>query len=799
MKLTDLLNIFTNSKSDNLDATYKAKVKEITDTFMSSIDELNETISIYLKDIIELKKIENKTPEQLAEFTNALRALEDARKELKIENELKTQLISIAENELKNSKNKVEQLNPLKGKFKDLFGTEVTSKITTMKDLLSGTFAGLEKAAKLAASQILNLNDRLIQFQRRTSGTLQPNALGFDKFGNNLIGNQSLQSITTSNGVSIDEFLNSISNFSDGEIFGGTNIKTQTEDLQKYGVEVAKLSHFYGINSESTKILSKVLTQQYGYSIKDTTNILKTGAKTAQMAGLNMGVFFDNLAAIADLQGDMFIAGGAEGLEKSAKLLTQLGLSARSLTKFSDGYQDLIGLTEKANRASALGFNDLAASTNKLFALNQSGEKGEGLFTEIASAAEGIKNLGYFNGKQINTSGIDALKALGFDSEQVKATQRLLNEERSLGISISKRLAKNLSSDEEGRLKAFQQSEMTITEKFDSMLSKVMEVFVDPLAKVASPVFSAILDTVITGFRLLSWALKPVLTVLNVFVKPLQWAASKIELFSQKIDGMLTTLGFNGESVIAKTLQTILGTITAWYIFSRTSYGKNKNQGSGQNYDDFNLKRGKKNGKNKSQNYRGFNLKGVKNFGKNKLSGLKGLSKRLGSAKGLGLIGSGLSVLGLVTDLMGDSSPQEKVKSAAGSLGGFGGGLLGGAALGSILGPIGTIGGGLAGALLGEQALNGIYDWLTNGGLQSTIKDANKEVDKDIQLRNITSSTSSSYSKIKDIMNTKIIDSNQRFLKQQKENAPKEPVIINVNTKTSILGSGAKTAFMNRN
>lgn len=416
-----------------------------------------------------------------------------------------------------------------------------------------GNFSTLLKlnlftALSLATEQLIDMNKELNDLQRKSGAVLSSNIIGFNEYGgnNSTVNGGGVKSTALTNGLDTSEFLDTFKAFDKGKILGGINLKEEQANLKEYGAEIGKINKFYGVNAESTKKVASVLTNQYGKGIKETTDIMSKAAGAAKDAGLNVGVFYDNMAKIADLQGSMFIAGGAEGIVKSANALTKLGLSVQTLSKIADGYSGLNDVISKQQQASALGLQNIAAAQNKAFAQIQLGKSADAVKTLQFSAAQDINRLGYKdkNGT-INTQGVQSLKAAGYDEEQIKSIQRLINEQKRVGASFEALRTGVGLTNEQMKMKAqIDEENMSIGEKFGALWGQVNATIIEPLANILGPLLKLTIGVVTDAFKILNTVLSPVI-----------W------LF-KKVGDILG--GFSSIGAVTKTLGTILAVLIAW-------------------------------------------------------------------------------------------------------------------------------------------------------------------------------------------------------------------------------------------
>lgn len=524
----------------------------IADLYKKRLDEARQTMDGFKPNTKEWFQAQQDWNDMLSEFNKAVKETDKAHKKYQ-------EHLAIAANRTGVTADAIESYNKsLQSSSKE----HVTAKKSggALMDTLNsklGNFSTLIKlnlftALSLATEQLIEMNKELADLQRKSGGILSSNIIGFNEFGgnNSTVNGGGVKSTALNNGLETSEFLETFKAFDKGKILGGVNLQEEQKNLKEYGAEIGKLNKFYIGNSEATRKVASVLTNQYGKGIKETTDIMSKAAGAAKDAGLNVGVFYDNMAKIADLQGSMFIAGGAEGIVKSANALTKLGLSVQTLSKMADSYTGLNDVINKQQQASALGLQNIAAAQNKIFSQIYNGDSAGGLKTAQFAAAQDINRLGYKdkNGT-INTQGVQSLKAAGYDEEQIKSVQRLINEQKRIGASFEALRTGIGLTNEQMRMKAqIDEENMTIGEKFGVLWGQVNATIIEPLANILGPLLKLTIGVVTETFKILNWALTPVI-----------W------LF-KKVGDILS--GFSSMGAVTKTLGTILAVLIAWKAWS---------------------------------------------------------------------------------------------------------------------------------------------------------------------------------------------------------------------------------------
>lgn len=405
-------------------------------------------------------------------------------------------------------------VNPLVKTFHSAIG-EIgdANKIT---GIFAKTLSGvLNFAVAGAINQVVELSDKLILFNRATGNVLSPSVLGFDSTGNNQQFSRvgSLNSLANTNNLSVDELLNPIKAFYEGNIIGSVNLKEESKNLQDYGIEIGRLNKLYGISDENTRLLGKTLTQQYNISISDSIEIMKRGALVAKNAGVNVGIFFENLSKISQLQGSLFVRGGAEGIEQAAFSLTKLNLNTDSLTKITDSYNSFSELIDKQQKYVALGLNNLGSIQGKIFAKVQTGDASGAVNLQQYSAAKDMSR-GIYSNKDgiINSQGIMALKSSGFSDEEIKSVQRLINMQKRVGASFDDLANEtNLTSVQLKMKNKIEAENITLQEHVNVAWGRIKAVLFDPLAALIGPTLVFSLEVISSTFKILHTTLKPLI------------------------------------------------------------------------------------------------------------------------------------------------------------------------------------------------------------------------------------------------------------------------------------------------
>lgn len=534
-------------KLDDLAET-AANASVIADLYRKKLKEQTDAMNALQPNTAEWQRAQKELKDTQKDFAKAAAQSDKAHKTYHEQLELTAHNTGVAADSIQNYNDAMKKSSKenVVGK-KSLEGVmETVSK--KFSDFSSLVKLNLYTALALATDQLIDMNKELNDLQRKSGGILSSNVIGFNEFGgnNSTVNGGGVKSTALTNGLDTSEFLDTFKAFDQGKILGGVNLKEEQANLKEYGAEIGKINKFYGVNAEATKKVATVLTNQYGKGIKDTTDIMSKAAGAAKDAGLNVGVFYENMSKVADLQGRLFVAGGAQGIVKSANALTKLGLSVQTLTKMADGYTGLNDVITKQQQASALGLQNIAAAQNKIFAQIQNGKAAEALKTAQFAAAQDITRLGYTDKNGIiNTQGVQSLKAAGMDEEQIKSVQRLINEQKRIGASFeSLRTGVGLTTAQLQKRAQIDEENMSIGEKFGALWGQVNATIIEPLANVLGPLLKLAIGIVTEAFK-----------GLNIFLSPLIW------LF-KKVGDILG--GFSAMGPVVKILGGIFALMIAW-------------------------------------------------------------------------------------------------------------------------------------------------------------------------------------------------------------------------------------------
>lgn len=741
------------------------------DTITESMDELND---ILLEQKDALKDLIKTHGTYSDEVKNVKKDIKQTERELKQENDKRASVLKSLSTETGLSSDEIEDLiSQMK-----LYGKEAAaSKLSTSKfnstlsglssalgfnlKELSSEFLTLNSILIAATRQMIQANNYLVEFGRRSGGVLNYNQLGFSPFGANKTGNVgSLSSLTSTNNISEDQFFQAVQGFNQGKVIGQDYSKA-AGDIQKFAVQQAQLIKLYGVSSGDVEKITKVTTQLYGTSIKDLNKQFESGAKIAKSAGLNVQQYFTNLARLTDMIGETYIRGGTEGLQKLALFATKMNASADSLVKFGQGFENIGDIYEKQAMATALGLRHFAANTTRMFAQYQLGLQEQLSKTAISNLAKDILKYTDQEG-QIDTRGLRALKQIGLDQEQIKLIQRTIQAQKKLGLSFEELTnISELSKDKQIAYYAELNRTASVTEKLNKLWGYFKATILDPIVSILGPLLDITINSLIGLFQGLYIVLKPVISGFQIIGGYMSKVADKIAGVTGYIEEKLKKLGLMGDKAAEglTSIWNIAGTLVAALItFRAATYAAAAAQRFSGNVGNIlgNLGGGKL-GKLGSVG-RLARMKGGKLLG-----GLAGKVPSLLKGGGIGILG------GLVGDAISSGSEEGSAQDRAGMAIS---GASTGAAIGSIIPGIGTLVGGIIGAAGGafwpeiKKGIWSVVDWTE--GIFSNTKDTSdslKESKRDqYQARNIRlaqqmARSEDVFKRVNDMLNSRVVES----------------------------------------
>lgn len=454
------------------------------------------------------------------------------------------------------------KFNSLMSSLGESFNFNFIQKFKTEIASLTAIFIG-------AIHQIVSLNDDLIKLQRQTGGALNAKRLGFDVYGNNKVGGQSLATQAAYNNVSVDEVFQGLQGFANGQVMGlADDLNKSGKALQEFGVQQGRLIKLYGVSSQSIANVTKNMTQLYGIGIKDLNKNLLHGTDVAKQAGVSVNQFFENLSQVSDLVSSIYIRGGFQGLEKLSITLTKLNVSAGTAQKQLEDYKEITDIFEKTNQAVALGLTNYSNNVSRIFAKGQLGDVEGALQIKFASLAKDMQTQGLFDGNGIKTIGLKQLQAAGLNDEEKKSVLRLLQANKNLGISFEKLTGQvKMTAAEQRKVRIEEFKNMTIQEKLMQSWSIFKANFLDPIGQIIGPMLDISLNILNTLFKVLGLLLKPVVNLFSLLGKVLQPVVDVFSWIGGLVDDVSKTsksFGILGDIVTGVIQAFVALKLAAW-------------------------------------------------------------------------------------------------------------------------------------------------------------------------------------------------------------------------------------------
>lgn len=423
----------------------------------------------------------------------------------------------------------------VKGEFDVILGT-------TKKFFEEIGIIGL--AIATAIHQMEELNRKMIEFNRRMGQGFVSNNLGMDLYGNSK--QSSLSSIAMKNNIGEQEFLETFAGIAKGNVLGNTNdFLHQQDNMQKFGVQAAQLSKFYGVQMGTINTITANLVYNFGAKIKDLNGVFERGKEVALSAGVAVSDYFEKLKEATDDLGAHYVAGGIKGREELAAYAAKTNQSIASIMRQQDQFKDFTSQYEIQNRAAALNLNSYAKNIPQIWGKGYIGDvKGSNTIAN-ASLAQDVINMGAVDkNNMINPTGLRVLHQAGFDKEQIDTVQRLVRLQNELDVSMKEYLdVEHQTADIRYKINKFDSENLTIGEKLRTMWGKISEAVIDPLKKVLSPVFDGLLNLASIVVNVVTPVLKVLTYPIALFGRGLSWIGDKlnwlyyhaIEPFSSKI------------------------------------------------------------------------------------------------------------------------------------------------------------------------------------------------------------------------------------------------------------------------
>jgi hypothetical protein len=401
-----------------------------------------------------------------------------------------------------------------------------------ISELLMGGIMG-------AITQLISLNDILVDLQRSTGGTVTALKMGYDNFGNLKTGADSFATSAIQANVSVKQVMEALNSLAGsgtsaiGQITGlSFNLRNAQSDLRDYGVEAARFAKLYGADIGNQV---RGMITNFGATIPQATNVMKKSADQAMALGLSVGAMAENMKEAVDLSGKVYFKDGVDGLRKLSLYATQLGTSVNSLAGGISKTNSISDLFNRQQEAAALGLSRFGQNMAKVYALRVVGKAAEASQLETQSLAKDLVARGMVNKGQITTPGIMTASAAGASEEQIRALQRLAAQANRTGISLDMLAdpTAKLTIIEKVRLQKDQAANMKIEEQFNMLVGEIKQTFIDPLAKIFGPILVSLLQA-------LDAVIKPILEVFKMLFDVVDLLFSPIEYVVQAFSGLVS-------------------------------------------------------------------------------------------------------------------------------------------------------------------------------------------------------------------------------------------------------------------
>ena len=443
-------------------------------------------------------------------------------------------------------------------------------------------FAIVGELMHMAFHQIEALNKDLVAFNRSISlGSFNNSMFGIDLNGNSQNGMASLTSISMQNAISEKEFLSSFQAFSRGKAMGTSekDFMSQQDDMNKFGIQAAQLSKFYGVEMGTINTITSNLVYNFGTKVKDLNGILESGKEAAAAAGVSVKEYFNNLREATDMIGKYYIKDGIEGMKDLALYATQTNQTVGQVLASSDRFKNFTSQFELQNTAAALGFANASANMVRAWGYSIQGDKAESQKLFLSSIAKDLTNNGGAVDGKFTPQGMMNMQSFNMNEEEIKSVQRLLNMQHELGISIDDLTNRNkLEAEQKAKIYEFEHRNLTIGERMSELWGKIRTIIIDPLASLFTPVINGLL-AIGNMFADFLYTLSPIIWPLQMFgrglsflVKGLEYAAGIMEPLISKVNqgfkymdehlgkfgkGIIALLGILEIGIIAKPLMSL--------------------------------------------------------------------------------------------------------------------------------------------------------------------------------------------------------------------------------------------------
>lgn len=392
------------------------------------------------------------------------------------------------------------------------------------------------KAFEVAFNQALELNTALTNLQRSMGGVVSASQLGFDALGNSSKGMSSLASQAIAANVSVDQFGDAIKSL--GPTFGQTigmtaDLGKSQKDLAKFGIAAAQAQKLYGANIGPS--VAK-LSQNFGKSIGEATDVMMKGAEAAKSLGLNVGEFAKNFEAVADMVGEVYFR-STEAMQQMAMIATQLGTSVAAIAGAIPKMKGINDLFKQQQNMAALGMSSTAASLGKIYALQKQGRSDEAAKLALSSQAKDLVKQGLVDDKGgISQQGIATAEAAGMGKEQIEALQKMALQAQRTGLSFDQLGGQvQLTKQQQKTLDKDMQNSMSLNEQAAQIVGGLKQSLVDPIAELIGPLMKSLMNAIQPLAKALGSAVRIVLDIFDPLVGGVTEIFNQISLAYQDV------------------------------------------------------------------------------------------------------------------------------------------------------------------------------------------------------------------------------------------------------------------------
>lgn len=414
----------------------------------------------------------------------------------------------------------------------------------TLSTVLPGPLADIIASAVIGAfNQALELNSALIGLERNMGGLIQASDLGFDSFGNSAKGMSSLASQAIAANVSVEQFGSAIKSL--GPQFGQTigmsvALGHSQRDLAKFGIEAARQQKLYG--AEIGASVAK-LTQNFGMSIGQATDMMAEGAKAAKVLGLNVGEFTKNFEQVVDLVGEVYFK-STEAMQQMATIATQLGTSVSAIANAVPKMQGINDLFKEQQKLASLGMSTTASAIGKIYALQKQGRSDEAARVALAAQAKDLAAQGLTSDTgNVTQQGIATLQAAGLGKEQIEALQKMSQQAVRTGLSFEQLGGQvKLTKEQEKKLQKDEANNVTVQEQANQMLASLKQSLIDPIAEIIGPLLKSFMNALQPVVKTLGSAVRIIFDTLDPIVGLVTETFNQISLAFQDVWNPISNL-----------------------------------------------------------------------------------------------------------------------------------------------------------------------------------------------------------------------------------------------------------------